>query len=95
METKSTDWLKLACIIILAIIFFASAAQAASLLFMFGLLPQDDGFLGTVRSICSGILGLMIALALTSLIAIFLHSTRYFYYVFALAVLFGLGIALY
>jgi len=95
METKTTNWPKLACIIILAIIFFASAAQAASLLFMFGLLPQDDGFLGTVRSICSGILGLMIALALTSVIAIFLHRTRYFYYIFAVALLFSLGIALY
>jgi len=95
METKTTDWLKLGCIIILAIIFFASAAQAASLLFMFGLLPQDDGFLGTVRSICSGILGLMIALALICLTAILLNRTRYFYYIFVIAVVFGLVVALY
>jgi hypothetical protein len=89
METKPKDWLKLACIIVLAIIFFASLAQAVPLLFVFSLLPQDNGLFGIVSAICSGLLGLMLTLALVSLIAVILNQKSYFYYLFALVIVLG------
>ncbi|KGO93718.1 hypothetical protein [Flavobacterium subsaxonicum] len=94
MESKPKYWLKLACIIVLAIILFASLAQAVSLLFVFSLLPQDNGLFGIVRSICSGLLGVMMLLALLSAIAILLNQKSYFYYLFAVAVVLGGYVAL-
>lgn len=94
MKTKPKDWLKLACIIVLAIILFASAAQAISLLFMYYLMPQVKGFFGILKSVFSAFFVLMFLLTSLSLFAIIFNKSRFFYPAFILIVVLGMCVAL-
>lgn len=95
VTTATANGFKTICILLMAVVLFASAAQAISLLFMFSLLPQDNGFLGILRTICSDILGVMLLLSVLSLVAILANGSRYFYYIVGIVIILALLVALY